>query len=70
MNPSAGRTDLPDFESGPFNHLGTSPYIHFTGKSPGTYTVYHTAAPFATVFYPICGLLLFGEFNFGYLRQK
>ena len=25
LNPSAGRTDLPDFESGPFNHLGTSP---------------------------------------------
>ena len=27
MNPSAGGTDLPDFESGPFNHLGTSPDI-------------------------------------------
>ncbi len=27
LNPSAGRTDLPDFESGPFNHLGTSPYM-------------------------------------------
>ena len=26
LNPSAGGTDLPDFESGPFNHLGTSPY--------------------------------------------
>ena len=52
LNPSAGRTDLPDFESGPFNHLGTSPYIRFAGKSPGAYTVYHTAAPFATVFYP------------------
>ena len=25
LNPSAGKTDLPDFESGPFNHLGTSP---------------------------------------------
>lgn len=25
MNPCAGRPDLPDFESGPFNHLGTSP---------------------------------------------
>ena len=24
LNPSAGKTDLPDFESGPFNHLGTS----------------------------------------------
>ena len=27
MNPSAGKTDLPDFESGPFNHLGTSPNL-------------------------------------------
>ena len=25
MNPCAGKTDLPDFESGPFNHLGTTP---------------------------------------------
>ena len=25
MNPRAGITDLPLFESGPFNHLGTSP---------------------------------------------
>ncbi len=25
MNPCAGRADLPDFESGPFNHLGTTP---------------------------------------------
>ncbi len=25
MNPCAGKTDLPDFESGPFSHLGTSP---------------------------------------------
>ena len=25
LNPSAGGTDLPDFESGPFSHLGTSP---------------------------------------------
>ena len=28
MNPSAGKTDLPDFESGPFNHLGTSPNLY------------------------------------------
>lgn len=27
LNPSAGRTDLPDFESGPFSRLGTSPNI-------------------------------------------
>ena len=26
MNSRAGRTDLPDFESGPFSRLGTSPY--------------------------------------------
>ena len=26
LNPGTGRTRLPDFESGPFNHLGTSPY--------------------------------------------
>ena len=25
LNPGAGRTDLPDFESGPFSRLGTSP---------------------------------------------
>lgn len=25
MNSCAGGADLPDFESGPFNHLGTSP---------------------------------------------
>ena len=27
FEPQRQRTDLPDFESGPFNHLGTSPYI-------------------------------------------
>ncbi len=27
MNSCAGGADLPDFESGPFNHLGTSPWI-------------------------------------------
>lgn len=27
MNSCAGKTDLPDFESGPFSHLGTSPYM-------------------------------------------
>ena len=32
MNPSAGKTDLPDFESGPFNHLGTSPYLIVSAK--------------------------------------
>ena len=26
MNPGAGGTDLPDFESGPFTHEGTSLY--------------------------------------------
>lgn len=26
LNSRAGRTDLPDFESGPFSRLGTSPY--------------------------------------------
>ncbi len=27
MNPRTDNIDLPDFESGPFNHLGTSPKI-------------------------------------------
>ena len=31
MNPCAGQADLPDFESGPFNHLGTTP--HHNDKS-------------------------------------
>ena len=36
MNPSAGRTDLPDFESGPFSRLGTSPYKIFIKKKKKT----------------------------------
>ena len=28
MNPRAGITDLPHFECGPFDHLGTSPRHH------------------------------------------
>lgn len=34
LNPSTPRGRLPDFESGPFNHLGTSPYQRrFSGSS-------------------------------------
>ena len=32
LNSCAGKTDLPDFESGPFNHLGTPPCIE--NRSP------------------------------------